>query len=241
MGAIPSTSTKYAALAEWLGSGLQIQLHRFDSVTSLQICVCGEMVNAQASRACSERFSGSSPDRRTKYIYNKALVLYNMYMGRIYTKKILEKAVLENLSFAGVLRSLGIKQAGGSQTHITNMIRKYNIDTSHFTGARWNKGKTQEHLRKTPDQILVELPKGSSRPKVRLLRRAMLESGVKHLCSICLLSDRWQNKPLVLEVDHIDGNSLNNLLSNLRFLCPNCHSQQKDTNRPHKYAGMVER
>jgi 5-methylcytosine-specific restriction endonuclease McrA len=28
-----------------------------------------------------------------------------------------------------------------------------------------------------------------------------------------------------MQVDHIDGNSNNNILSNLRILCPNCHSQ----------------
>lgn len=33
------------------------------------------------------------------------------------------------------------------------------------------------------------------------------------------------NKPLTLQLDHIDGNSDNNLLYNLRLLCPNCHTQ----------------
>ena len=31
--------------------------------------------------------------------------------------------------------------------------------------------------------------------------------------------------PLRLEVDHIDGDYHNNLAENLRFLCPNCHTQ----------------
>jgi 5-methylcytosine-specific restriction endonuclease McrA len=36
---------------------------------------------------------------------------------------------------------------------------------------------------------------------------------------------KWNNLPITLEVDHIDGNASNNLPSNLRLVCPNCHSQ----------------
>ncbi|GAB7048084.1 HNH endonuclease signature motif containing protein [Catenuloplanes indicus] len=39
------------------------------------------------------------------------------------------------------------------------------------------------------------------------------------------MGDRWQGRPLKLHVDHIDGDFLNNTAENLRFLCPNCHSQ----------------
>jgi hypothetical protein len=45
-----------------------------------------------------------------------------------------------------------------------------------------------------------------------------------HKCSICKISD-WQSKPLVMILDHIDGNSENNLISNLRLICSNCDSQ----------------
>lgn len=46
-----------------------------------------------------------------------------------------------------------------------------------------------------------------------------------NICSMCGIEGRWNNKPLVLQVDHIDGNSDNNSPENLRLLCPNCHSQ----------------
>lgn len=44
-------------------------------------------------------------------------------------------------------------------------------------------------------------------------------------CTECGQEGIWNNKPLVLQLDHIDGNSDNNLPNNLRLLCPNCHTQ----------------
>ena len=42
-------------------------------------------------------------------------------------------------------------------------------------------------------------------------------------CNHCGNSD-WLGKKLVLELEHKDGNSDNNVRSNLECLCPNCHS-----------------
>jgi hypothetical protein len=47
---------------------------------------------------------------------------------------------------------------------------------------------------------------------------------LKYECSICKIKE-WNNIPISLEVDHIDGDTFNNAISNLRILCPNCHSQ----------------
>jgi hypothetical protein len=44
-------------------------------------------------------------------------------------------------------------------------------------------------------------------------------------CFDCGQCDIWNNKPLTLHLHHIDGNSDNNLLVNLKLLCPNCHTQ----------------
>lgn len=48
------------------------------------------------------------------------------------------------------------------------------------------------------------------------------------VCSECRQSSTWNGKPLVIQVDHIDGDSDNNLPSNLRLLCPNCHTQTEN-------------
>lgn len=45
------------------------------------------------------------------------------------------------------------------------------------------------------------------------------------ICVECSQESVWNNKPLVLQLDHIDGNSDNNQISNVRLLCPNCHTQ----------------
>lgn len=43
-------------------------------------------------------------------------------------------------------------------------------------------------------------------------------------CEQCGIRE-WNSKQLSFELDHIDGDNYNNSLDNLRFLCPNCHSQ----------------
>lgn len=44
-------------------------------------------------------------------------------------------------------------------------------------------------------------------------------------CSICNMSNTWNDKDIIFVLDHIDGNSTNNSRENLRLVCPNCDSQ----------------
>lgn len=138
---------------------------------------------------------------------------------RKYTKDVLKPIVAESVSMAEVIRRLGLRQAGGTHTHISRTIRRLGIDTSHFRPH----AKPRSPMRRTPAEILILQPDTYRREKPRLLTRALVESGIPYVCSSCGNDGPWQGQQLTLEVDHIDGNFLNNVATNLRFLCPNCH------------------
>lgn len=142
-----------------------------------------------------------------------------------YTQEMLEDAVQKSESYMGVLRYLGIKPAGGSHTHIKARVAACGIDTSHFTGKASNRGKSSPR-RKAADEILILYPQGSSRVRVKQLRRAMSDCGVIEQCVYCGLGTEWNGLPIHMEIDHINGEWLDNRLENLQYLCPNCHYQK---------------
>lgn len=144
-------------------------------------------------------------------------------MSRKYTEERLRDAVAHSESFAGVLRFLGVVNAGGNHTHISRTIKRMGIDTSHFTGQAWRKGRPSERRKPAAERLVLGEP-GSPRVNGERLRQAMLAAGVPYMCARCGNRGSWLFKPLTLHVDHINGKYWDNRLENLRFLCPNCHA-----------------
>lgn len=81
----------------------------------------------------------------------------------------------------------------------------------------WSRGKTVL----TAEEVFVDNKEWGS----ELLRKYIHFYKLKeYCCEKCKLTE-WQGEHLTLELDHVDGRRVNNKLDNLRWLCPNCHSQ----------------
>ena len=127
-------------------------------------------------------------------------------------------------SYADVLRALCVTLAGGSQAHFKRRIISLEISTEHFKGQAWAKD-LHDRPKKQAKDILTVKPEGSQRTKTKFLKRALIESQIEYICDKCGQEPFWLGHPMTLDIDHIDGNWLDDRIENLRFLCPNCHSQ----------------
>jgi len=142
-------------------------------------------------------------------------------MIRKYTKEKLEKAVKNSASWADVCREFDVKPSTGGQTYLTNVAKKYGIDTSHFTGSAWRAGKTFTNEQKPVSFYLV---KDGTFITNSALKKKLIAAGLKEQkCESCELG-LWMNEPIPLELDHINGDNQDRRLENLRILCPNCHA-----------------
>jgi hypothetical protein len=137
-----------------------------------------------------------------------------------YSEQELREAVKTSTSIRQVLEKLNIVPAGGNYQTTNRRIEKLNINTKHFTGQAWNKGKVIGPKRDIKEYLSNEFPILSHKLKKRLITEGLKH----HKCECCGISE-WNGKPAPIELDHINGNHHDNRLENLRILCPNCHAQ----------------
>jgi 5-methylcytosine-specific restriction endonuclease McrA len=118
-----------------------------------------------------------------------------------------------------VLRLLDVAPYGGNYDVLRKAIKHFGLDTSHFTGQAWNRGRTFRPKQPLGHYLSNTLPIQSFKLRNRLLRDGIFE----RRCMRCGNTD-WLDPPIPLELDHVNGDRHNNRIENLRLLCPNCHA-----------------
>ena len=136
-------------------------------------------------------------------------------------KEEFKELIKKHKTYTSILKEFGYSGKGGSSITLRQRIAEENIDCSHI--PRYNTN------RKFPDRKSISLEevtiKNSTYDRGNLKKRLLKDGILENKCDICDLEPVWQNKNLVMVLDHINGVNNDHRLRNLRLLCPNCNSQ----------------
>lgn len=142
------------------------------------------------------------------------------------TKEEFQKLVDSSNSISDLIRKIGLGVFSGNFITVQNRIEKENICMKQFQLN--NAGFMIECRRKkktsiglSDEDIFIENGLPNNRQSIK---KRLISLGWNYECEICKIA-KWQDKFISLHLDHKNGVNTDNRLENLRFLCPNCHSQ----------------
>lgn len=142
-----------------------------------------------------------------------------------YPKDRLEKLVRESSTMKEVLAGLGLSPHGNQYRKLRARLDADNIDHAHILKGRRGRFGLNGHV--TKGRPLEEVMVANSSYARSPLKRRILRAGLlDRKCAICEQTEIWNNKKLVLVLDHINGIRNDHRIENLRLLCPNCNAQQ---------------
>jgi 5-methylcytosine-specific restriction endonuclease McrA len=130
-------------------------------------------------------------------------------------------------SFVDILIKIGLDPYNGNHKTLNHRIKEEHFDISILEKNRKvNRKNHMESLSEKRSYMLSDILVQNS----TFCRKSLKSKLIKHKlllykCSICNNDGTWLGKTISLHLDHINGINNDNRLENLRFLCPNCHSQ----------------
>lgn len=125
-------------------------------------------------------------------------------------------------SMTEVCTRIGYSKSGDIFKRIQKRIDELNLSTTHFGTL------SKSPIKRSVENIFIE----NSTADQKTLRRWYFNGNyTPYICSICGQLPEWNDKPLTLILDHINGCNKDDRLENLRWVCPNCNQQLPTTNR----------
>lgn len=144
-----------------------------------------------------------------------------------FTKEELEEVVQRNTKWSEICKQLGVYDKHNKMVpYLKKRLDFLDIDYSKLDnpmGKPINLKNRHNKYTKFSDEEIFRYNSPVDHATIR--RRYLSGKFSEYICAICGCEPFWNGKPLVLTMDHIDGDTNNNCLNNLRWICPNCDRQ----------------
>lgn len=145
-----------------------------------------------------------------------------------YSKEQLKELIQKSNSILEIMREIGISDTGnGSRKILFRIIKEYGLEEELNELRIRTKTLQKKNLVPLKEKLTFEemFCEDSKVARKEVKRHILKKNLIPYVCSECGNVGEWNGKKLSLQLDHINGVSNDNRLENLRFLCPNCHSQ----------------
>ncbi|WP_129263510.1 HNH endonuclease signature motif containing protein [Streptomyces sp. M3] len=228
LGATPATGTLSHIARHITAAGIDVshfpgmnrpQLGLLFSTEELQVAASSSESVRGVARALGVPDDGRSRAAVAAMLRSREIDTSHFRHARLsIPEEALRTAVRDAVSFADVMRALSLEVNDSNHRRVRRKILQMELDTSHFKRRSWHSVHVPEQRQIAP-RTLVIMPQGSAR-----VNRALQETGVPYRCTSCGNTGEWLGRPITLQIDHVNGDWLDNRAENLRYLCPNCHA-----------------
>lgn len=136
------------------------------------------------------------------------------------------RVIRESKHYTEALSYFELHNKGNNHKTLKARIQEEGLDASHFragaSAAILATLARSRHTLTTEELCREKSPHGGSVLRKHVMKHRL----VPYVCQARGCQPEWGGQELVLVLDHINGDSCDHRIENLRFLCPNCNSQQ---------------